>query len=350
MKRVFLTVLIMSVFTSCKTDKALISNPRFSKIIIDTLLNEKLSSRALSIDENKVWYGANNGNYGYISLDSTANFSGNIVKEDLKLEFRSIAQTSKHVYILSVANPALLYQIAKDGSQVKLVYEEKHDKVFYDSMQFFNDNEGIAIGDPTEDCPSMIRTSDGGATWQKVPCEKLPKLGEGEAFFAASNTNLILKEGMVWMVSGGKKSRVFSSADKGNTWQSFETPIIQGKEMTGIFTADFYNKANGFIAGGNYEKLDQNFQNKAITKNGGKTWKLIADKQAFGYASCVQYLPKCKGKSLVSVGATGLFYSRDGGKKWKQLAPDKDFLTIRFIDNKTAIATGKNRIVKITFQ
>ncbi len=350
MKRVVSIMLIMSVFTSCKTDKALINNPRFSKISIDTLLNDKISCRALSIDSNKVWYAANNGNYGSIALDSSANFSGNIAKENLKLEFRSIAQTSNYVYILCVANPALLYQISKSNAQVKLVYQEDHEKVFYDSMQFFNDKDGIAIGDPTSDCPSMIKTIDGGNTWQKIPCENLPKFVDGEAFFAASNTNLIIKEHNVWMVSGGKKSRVFHSTDKGNTWQTFETPIVQGGAMTGAFCADFYNESIGFIAGGNYEKLDQNFQNKAMTKDGGKTWQLIADKQAFGYASCVQYLPNGGGKSIVSVGATGLFYSRDGGKKWRQLSPDKDFLTIRFIDNQTAIVAGKNRIVKITFK
>lgn len=350
MKRVFFIVLIMSLIVSCKADKMLISNPRFSKITIDTLLTEKISSRAILIDNNKVWYAGNNGNYGYIALDSTANLSGNVSKDKLKLEFRSIAQTAKHIFILSVSNPALLYRISKDDLQIKLVYEENHEKVFYDSMHFFNDKEGMAIGDPTEDCPSVIKTFDGGETWQKITSDKLPKFAEGEAFFAASNTNLIIKGNNVWMVSGGKKSRVYCSKDKGNTWEVSETPIIQGGAMTGAFCADFYNESIGIIAGGNYEKLDQNFQNKALTNDGGKTWKLIAQNQAFGYASCIQFLPNSEGKSIVSVGATGVFYSRDKGATWQKLANDKDFLTIRFIDNKTAIATGKNRIVKMNFK
>lgn len=350
MKKLFSILLIISVFCSCVTDKNFIKNPRFSKISIDTLLSEKISCRALSIDSKKVWYAANNGNYGFISLDSSANFNGIIAKENLKIEFRSIAQTANHVFILSVANPALLYRIEKDGSQSKLVYQENHEKVFYDSMQFFNDEEGIAIGDPTEDCPSIIKTNDGGETWQKISCDKLPKFADGEAFFAASNTNLVIREDNVWMVSGGKKSRVFHSFDKGETWETVETPIIQGQTMTGIFTADFYDSTIGFIAGGNYEKLEQNSQNKATTNDGGKTWKLIANKQAFGYASCVQYIPNTGGKAIVALSATGLYYSRNSGKKWKQLSPDKDFLTIRFIDHKTAIATGKNRIVKISFK
>lgn len=350
MKKTIFIALIISVLVSCKANKNAIAGPAYSHIEIDTLWNGKISCRALTVDGNNVWYAGNNGSYGYLALDSKANFNSNITKENHKLEFRSIARTSKHIFILSVENPALLYRIAKDGSEVKLVYEENHEKVFYDSMQFFNDSEGIAVGDPTENCPSIIKTADGGQTWHKIPCSKLPKLLEGEAFFAASNTNLILKGNKTWLVSGGKKARVFYSKDKGDTWAAYETPIVQGQTMTGIFTADFYDEAIGMIAGGNYEKPEQNFQNKAITFDGGKTWKLIAENQGAGYASCVQFVPDSKGKAIVSVGSTGVFYSGDGGAVWQKLSEDKDFLTIRFLDSKTAVAAGKNRIVRITFQ
>ncbi|MCL9805269.1 oxidoreductase [Flavobacterium amniphilum] len=314
-------------------------------------MSEKLSSRAVLIDDDVLWYAGNGGKVGSISLKNNEDkFSKTIERDNLKLEFRSIAQTSDHVFVLSVANPGLLYRIDKKSKEIKLVYEEKHEKVFYDSMQFLNDREGFAIGDPTEDCPSFIKTTDGGQNWQKVNCSSLPKFADGEAFFAASNTNLILRDGKMFMVSGGKKSKVYISEDKGKSWIASETPIVQGEAMTGVFCADFYDGNNGIIAGGNYQKLDQNFQNKAITSDGGKTWKLIAENTGFGYASCVQYLPGSKGKSIVEVGANGLFYSNDSGKTWKQLCKDPDFLTIRFVDTKTAIATGKNRIVKLTFE
>jgi photosystem II stability/assembly factor-like uncharacterized protein len=231
-----------------------------------------------------------------------------------------------------------------------LVYEEKHEKVFYDSMQFWNAQEGIAIGDPTADCFSIIITRDGGQTWQKLSCEVLPKLADGEAAFAASNTNVVLKGSHAWVVSGGKKARVFHSPDKGKSWEVFETPIVQGEAMTGIFTADFYNEQIGFIAGGNYEKPMQNFQNKAITTDGGKTWKLVAENQGFGYASCVQFVPNSEGKALVAVGAQGLFYSSDAGATWQQFLTDPSLYTIRFLDSDTAYAAGKNKIIAIEFK
>jgi hypothetical protein len=53
------------------------------------------------------------------------------------------------------------------------------------------------------------------------------------------------------------------------------------------------------------------------------------------------YIPNSDGKSLVSVGVSGLYYSYDSGNSWKQLATDSSLFTIRFIDNQTAIAAGK---------
>ena len=129
----------------------------------------------------------------------------------------------------------------------------------------------------------------------------------------------------------------------------YDSPIAQGKAMAGIFTADFYDANRGFIAGGDYEVLNQNFQNKARTIDGGKTWELVAENQGFGYASCVQYIPHSNGKSLVSVGASGLYYSYDSGNSWKQLSTDPNLFTIRFIDNHTAIAAGKNKMIRIRF-
>ena len=349
MKKYFFLIPLFLFFCSCLSDKNIIINDKISTVSIDTLLNEKMSCRAILIDKNKVWYAANDGNYGYISLDSTPNFKGSIAKEELKLEFRSIAQTSKHIFVLSIGNPALLYRISKENSEVKLVYQENNEKVFYDSMQFLNDDEGFAIGDPTENCPSFIKTTNGGESWQKTSCDDLPKFVAGEAFFATSNTNLILKNDSMWMASGGIKSKIYRSLDKGKTWETFETPIVQGGSMTGIFTADFYDKENGFITGGNYQMPNVNSKNKAITSNGGKTWDLIDDNRAFGYASCTQYFPKSGGKSIVVLANTGIYYYRVKEKKWKKFSNETDLYTIRFIDEKTAVAAGKNKILKITF-
>jgi photosystem II stability/assembly factor-like uncharacterized protein len=353
MRNIFITILCMSAlfFVEAQNQqKNKNTQAVFSTIQIDTLFQDKISIRAIVMDNGKIWYAADQGRFGFYDLKSNKKFEKVIKKDTLNIEFRSIAKTSKFIYALNVANPALLYQISKDGKEVQLVYQENNKKVFYDSMQFWNDKDGIAVGDPIDDCLSVIVTHDGGNSWNKIPNSKLPKVFEGEAHFAASNTNIVIKGNDTWIVSGGKKSRVFYSSDKGNTWEVFETPIVQGKQMTGIFTADFYDKENGFLAGGNYEVLNQNFENKAVTNDGGKTWQLIAEKQGFGYASCVQYVPNSNGKGLVVVGASGLSYSSDGGVTWVQLLQDSSLFTIRFLDKNTAIAAGRNKMIRIRFK
>jgi photosystem II stability/assembly factor-like uncharacterized protein len=347
MNKLFLIVIGIVLF-SCKSINS-VENRDAVTVTVDTLLQDKISIRALVLDHDKVWYAGDQSRFGCIDLKTNQ-------KEEIKLpsekkaEFRSIAQTEKYVFILSVANPALLYRIAKKDLSYELVYQENHEKVFYDSMQFWNDNEGIAIGDPIEGSFSVITTRDGGISWQKTASDLSPQLAEGEAAFAASNTNVVIKGNSTWVVSGGKKARVFYSNDNGKSWSVVETPMVQGSQMTGIFTADFYNSSVGFISGGNYEVLNQNFDNKAVTHDGGKTWNLIAQNQGFGYASCVQYIPNSHGKGLISVGTSGIYYSNDGGSNWKQWSTDSSLYTIRLLSDNTAIAAGKNKVIRIKFK
>jgi photosystem II stability/assembly factor-like uncharacterized protein len=319
-------------------------------ISVDTVQMGKMSIRALVPEKDRVWFAANQGRFGYHDFAKNVTFEKRIVFDSLKPEFRSIAETKDNIFLMSITNPALLYQVDKQTIKPKLVYTEKHEKVFYDSMKFWNDKEGIVLGDPTEDCFSVLITRDGGNNWSKMPCVSLPKVSDGEAAFAASNTNIVLKDDRCWIVSGGKMARVFYSPDKGKSWQVFETPIVQGQQMTGIYTADFYDANIGIVAGGNYENQEANSGNKATTIDGGKTWRLVSENSGFGYASCIQFIPKSKGKELVCVGGTGLWYSPDSGLTWQKLLNDKTLYTISFFDDETAYAAGKDKILRIKFK
>ena len=318
-------------------------------ISIDTIFTDKISIRAILIDKNKVWYAADKNRFGYYDIVKKNRIERKITNDSLQLEFRSIAQTSNSIFVLSVGNPAVLYKINKKSLEATLVYKEIHEKVFYDAIQFWNNKEGIALGDPIQDCFSILITRDGGNSWKKTSCENLPKIADGEAAFAASNTNICIKGSKTFLVSGGIKSRIFVSENKGVSWKVFETPINQGHAMTGIFSADFFNENIGIIVGGNYEEQSDNAANKAITFNAGKTWNLISSNEGFGYASCVQFVPNSKGNKLVSVGTTGLFYSENQGTFWEKLVEDKELYTIRFQNDTFAYAAGKNKLICINF-
>lgn len=341
-------LLFLGFIFSCKKDKEY--KPSFTNTAIDTLFQDSISIRAILTDSDKVWYAGNSGKYGYVSLNGGKSFNGIVAQDTIMPEFRSIAQTSTDIFILNVGTPAALHKISKDGKRNRVVYTEEGEKVFYDSMKFRNDKEGIAMGDPTDGCLSIILTNDGGETWLKIPCEKLPKTEEGEAAFAASNTNIIVKGDKTWIVSGGKKSRVFYSADKGQTWEVYKTPVVQGTETQGIYSADFYNEEIGFAVGGDYTKPNVNSGNKAITLNGGKKWKKIANGKGFGYASCVQFVPNGIGDELIVAGPSGIFYSYDQGKSWKQIYEGKEINTVAFADDKTIIGAGQGSIIRIVLK
>lgn len=345
-KRTLLFFFLFTLFLSAQKKATVV------KVTIDTIYSDKISIRALDIKSNKVYFAGDKNRVGVVDLKTKQSKEKYLYHEGLQYEFRSIEVLKDSLIVASVGNPGVFFKVDNSlnyEDKERVVYYEKNEKVFYDSMKFWNEHEGIAMGDPIENCLCILITKDGGNTWKKISCNLLPKVEDGEAAFAASNTNIILKGNKTWIVSGGKKARVFFSPDKGQTWEVFETPITQGMSTTGIYTADFYNENNGIIAGGDYTKPDGMTANKATTKDSGKRWKLVSDGTGFGYASCVQYFPSGGGKKLLEVGGNGVFLSVDGGKNWKKVADDTSLYTIKFLNESTAICAGNNKILRFRF-
>jgi hypothetical protein len=352
-----LNLLIFSCEGAYKRSKG-VARVEFEHILQDSTL----SIRALDFNDEYLFYGSADHigkraltSQFKIDLDEMSankgkhHFKHYITYKNDTLHFRAIEEVNGDFFAISIENPARLYRLKRKSTRPKLVYEEIGEKVFYDAMAFWNDKEGIAIGDPVENCMSIIITRDGGDTWTKIPCELLPEAKEGEAAFAASNTNIAIAGDKTWVATGGKTSRILYSGDKGKTWESVSVPVIQGKTTTGIYSIDFYDEKNGFAIGGDYTQPDANLKNKLRTKDGGKTWHVVADGKGPGYRSCVQYLPNSKAEALVAVGFKGIDYSNDAGDTWIHLS-DEPYYTIRFIDETTAYAAGKGRISKITFK
>jgi photosystem II stability/assembly factor-like uncharacterized protein len=352
---------LVVLLSSCKEDYVRPLN--VTKVDIETLVNDStLSVRALDFNEEYIFYGSADhiGKYALssqfkINLDDFSagndkNHSKNFITyEGKSLHFRAIKQVEGNLLVISIGNPARLYKLYRKSNEPKLVYEEVNEKVFYDSMDFWNTKEGIAIGDPTEDCMSIIITRDGGETWTKLSCDDLPKTKEGEAAFAASDTNIAIVGDQTWLATGGKASRIMYSPDKGKTWTVYDTPILQGKETTGMYSIDFYDETTGFAIGGDYTKPNDTLNNKIRTNDGGKTWVVVANGEGPGYRSCVQYIPNGGGKELVAIGFKGIDFSNDAGKTWRHLS-DEGFYTFRFLNDSVAYAAGNKRISKLTFR
>ncbi|MDG1404467.1 oxidoreductase [Polaribacter sp.] len=344
MKRISILIFTFLIIISCSSEyrPRIIENIEIQEFKIDST-----NIRAIQgTNSETIYYVGSKGDFGFTADGGKSWLIKHITYQDSIIpNFRSLAKNGDNLFALSIANPALLYKISKN--KTALVYTENHKKAFYDALQFFDDGKhGIAVGDPTEECASIILTSDGGNSWRKISCANLPKFAEGEAFFAASNTNIKTMGSTVWVASGGTKARVLKSEDYGVTWDIFETPIIKGNGPQGIYSIDFTDEKNGIVIGGDYSKPEENKGNKAITKDGGKTWTLVANNQNPNYKSCVQYVPNTNGKEVFAVGKTGISFSNDSGNTWTEVSKES-YYTIKFVDKDTAWLSGSQKIGKL---
>jgi photosystem II stability/assembly factor-like uncharacterized protein len=341
MRNIVLVFCLLLVFSCIETPKKL----PFSVVDIENLYTDSLSIRAIELMGSSLAFAANKGTFGTIDL-GTGKVRSNIEKHHTSIpEFRAVAHTSTDFFMLSVANPALLYKTGNQGN-MELVYKEEDDAVFYDAMTFWNDNEGIAVGDTMAGCISIIITRDGGNTWVKLPCSNVPEGIEGEGAFAASNTNIAVQGDKTWVAT---TKRILYSSDKGHCWEVQTTPIKTTEPTAGIYSIDFYDEKLGVVIGGDYTNPEGNSANKAITLDGGKTWELMAENSLPNYRSCIQFVPGTEGQGIVALGFTGIAYSSNQGNSWKQLS-DESFFTLRFQNDTVAYASGRNRIAKLTFR
>ena len=340
MRYAFLIIVLM---VSCSKNVKPIN---FTSVAVSDIYTDSLSIRAIEIMGNSLAFAANKGTFGTVDL-SIGKVRANIQKYHTVIpEFRAVAHTSSDFFMLSVGTPALLYKTGGNG-RMELVYKEEGEGVFYDALTFLNDKDGIAVGDSVDGCLSIIITSDGGTTWSKIPCSQLPAGIEGEGAFAASNTNIVTVGDEIWVAT--TSGRILYSSDKGKKWDVYTTPLRSNEPTEGIYSIDFYDNQLGVVIGGDYTNPNNASANKAITKDGGKTWELLADGNAPGYKSCIQFVPGSSGKGMVAVGFTGISYSSDMGLNWKELSQDS-FYTLRFQNDSVAYAAGKNRISKLVFK
>ena len=341
--RHILFLLLWGVIFSCSKPGRSIP---FTSVEVSTVYEDSLSIRAIEIMGNSLAFAANRGVFGSVDLTS-GKVRTNVENFHTVIpEFRAVAHTANDFFMLSIGNPALLYKTG-DGGKMDLVYMEEGEGVFYDAMTFWNDEEGIAIGDSMNGCLAVIVTRNGGNSWSKVPCSELPEAIMGEGAFAASKSNIKTIGANTWVATTA--GRIYFSSDKGQHWQVVQTPIVNQGETEGIYAIDFYDEQIGFAIGGDYTKPEGNSANKALTEDGGKTWQLVADGKKPAYKSCVQFIPNSGGKGLVAVGFTGVSYSSDRGQTWTDLS-EESFYTLRFLNDSTAYAAGKNRISKMIFR
>lgn len=344
MRKLLLILGMIVLGASCSTKEA---SHNFSSVKIETVFEDSVSIRAITfLDDATLGFAGSQGIYGSVDVRTNMVRTNIQTYDTLIPAFRAVGHTTTDFFMLSVANPALLYKTGTNGA-MELVYKEEGERVFYDAMKFWNDKEGIAIGDAVKGCLSILITRDGGNSWNKVPCSDIPQSINGEGAFAASNSNIEIINDAAWIAT--TESRIYFSPDKGKSWTLQTVPMVNKKPTEGIYSLDFYNERLGIAFGGDYTDPNNARKNKAVTTDGGTTWKLIADGHPPGYKSCVQFIPNSGGEDIIALGFTGIAYSNNGGNAWKSLS-DEGFYTLEFLNDSIAYAAGKHRIAKLLFK
>ncbi len=353
MKYLLFPILCLSL-TSCKTinnqkQDLPAENPQVSRIEIQQIPIDSLIIRALQYRDGRYWFSGSGNQYGYLKEESAAPVIRKIEAFEKDFEFRSIAVLEDKTLILNAGAPAMIYAINHKSLKSELIYLEETDGVFYDSMLFVDDQKGYIIGDPTEfegnKCIAILKTTNGGESWSRVSCDRVPEFIQGEAAFAASNSNISVTGNNVWIATGGKASRIFTSTDSGNSFTAIATPMMAGGTMTGTFAMDYYDEKTGVIIGGNWEDKSNNTKNLAITTNGGETWNLVSDGRGVGYASDIQFIKDGGGEELLATGSEGIWYSPDLGKSWKKLS-HQGFYTAAMESGRKGVLAGRNAMAR----
>ncbi|SOD11542.1 WD40/YVTN/BNR-like repeat-containing protein [Pedobacter xixiisoli] len=251
----------------------------------------KTSMRGLSVvNKEVIWV---SGSKGYVgkSVNGGKTWEWIQPKGFETLDFRDIhAFDAKKAIIVNAGSPAYILSTVDGGKTWRENYKNTDSAIFLDGMDFWDKENGMIFGDPIHQKMQLLKTDDGGLTWQNITDNLTKELKVGEAGFAASGTTIkTSSNGKVWIATGGSVSNIYFSPNYGKTWKIYPCPIVQGESSTGVFSLDFYDANNGIVVGGNYLKDKDNGNNVLYTKNGGKSWRK-AEKPVFGYRSGVTYV------------------------------------------------------------
>src|SRR5437868_317296 len=240
--------------------------------------NTEENLRGISaVSANIAWASGTHGTFLRTVDGGTRWVVGHVSRAEA-LDFRDVEAFSAAEAYLLAAGPgeqSRIYKTTDAGKNWTLQFTNKDPKGFFDCMAFWDENHGIAVGDPVDGKFQLIKTENGGKDWKAIPPASLPPAIEGEGAFAASGT-CIATQGKknVWFVTGGSAARVFRSKDAGESWEAVDTPIVHGPASTGIFSVTFRDAKHGVIAGGDYKEPTKEAPSLAFSNDGGKHWKL----------------------------------------------------------------------------
>ena len=280
------------------------------------------SCRSLSaVSEQIAWAGCSGGKV-FRTLDGGTTWVVDSVRGAATLDFRGIKAFDANTAVVVSAGPAERGQAkifrTTDGAKTwSLAWSDSTKGVFLDGVAFWDTKNGFSFSDPVGGRFVILTTSDGGASWSRVPADRVPANLENEAAFAASNTQLTVQgTSNGWIATGGgAEARVYRTRDRGRSWTVASTGM-PGGASSGLFGIAFADALNGIAIGGDYRN-ERGVTSFALrTSDGGATWRPAGVRRPDGTTSGVVYVPGTSPPLFAAVGQTGVAYTRDFGASW----------------------------------
>ena len=269
------------------------------------------------------------------------------------LQFRDVHAVNAAVAYLLAAGPgsrSRIYKTTDGGGSWQLQFTNADSSAFYDCFAFWDASHGLVFSDAVAGHFVIRVTTDGGAQWTPVPAGVLPPAQPGEGAFAASGTCVVtLGTNEAWVGTGAADTaRVLRTRDGGLTWEAAVTPIAGGRS-SGLAALAFWDSLHGIALGGDVADADARTDNVAVTVDGGRTWRGGGRP---GFSGAVYGAATVPGRSgwVVVVGPKGLAYTTDGGAIWTSL-DTLPYWSVGFGSRRRGWAVGPTgRIVEIRIQ
>lgn len=278
----------------------------------------KSSLRGLSVvSDDVIWTSGSNGMVAK-SVDGGLSFRWIQVKGYEKRDFRDIeAFDSSTAIIMAVAEPAIILKTSDGGLSWRKVFEDTTTGMFLDAMDFDGKN-GVVVGDPIRDKVFLTETNDFGNTWQVVNKNtNCTSMFQGEAFFASSGSNIIMKKlkhtnNKFVYVSGGILSRLFVGDI------CLPLPLQSGKNSTGANAIDFSpSNSKAVVVGGDFANDKYKDSSCVLISFENGIQLSFPQTPLNGYKSSVSFISE---NNVVAGGTSGVDFSIDQGLTWKNIS------------------------------
>ena len=236
------------------------------------------------------------------------------------LSFRDVEVHGRVAHALAIGpgEASRIYRSTDGGASWTEAFRNDDPDAFYDCMAFYpGGRKGLAVSDPVDGKLRILSTSDRGQTWTVLSNAGMPP-SDKEYGFAASGDCLVTAGKAAFLITGGAKSRVLRSDDRGLTWAAVESGIPSGPAAGG-FAGAFASPRRGIAVGGDFGEKPVNEKNVAYTRD-GRTWTGGITLTHVG--EDVTYVRGWKVAVATGDyrGSVGTSLTRDGGATWTRVS------------------------------